>query len=368
MITKTELANLDDLMTEAHSAASVVEVLSAAMGELTDWAGALPDRWAEAGWGTAKLDTSITDMSEAVAALKAPDAVLEHLHTIQAELSRARAIGEAVNAAGATGNLSRFTSDPSTSTARRARRADTAEITETLATSRTAAPAADAPSNPTTVDADADQAPVSGAESAKPTTENGWGSDPDSRVHFHDDGPFGRAIRSMGPDARMDVVGEPLADVLGVLATEVVRGQRTAQAALSAVEKLRDRIPDGTSARLALDRLVAAESAPESPVPAVPDGTPAYLSQLVADLHAVPMVRRDPSRELEPLLAMVADVVAGRAVEGRRFLRDLEGLTDKRHDSLGDVGKFEIDRAVTTAAQALRNQLAAARPATGDQR
>jgi hypothetical protein len=361
MITKTELANLDDLKTEAQSAVDLADVLSSVMGELTEWAGTLPERWAEASWGTAKLDTSINDVSEAVAALKTPDAVLEHLHAIQAELGRARVIGEAVNAAGATGNLSRFISDPATSTARRARRAD---ATETPATGLTVAPGPDAPSNPTTLDTGANQVPVSGAVSAKPISDNGWGSDPESRVHFHDDGPFGRAIRSMGPDARMDVDGEPLADVLGVLATEVVRGQRTAQAALSAVEKLRDRIPDETSARLALDRLVADESAPQAPVPAVPDGTPAYLVRLVADLHAVPMVRRDPSKELEPLLALVDDVTAGRAVEGRRFLRDLEGLTDKRHDSLGDVGKFEIDRAIATASQALRDQLAAPRPAT----
>jgi hypothetical protein len=349
MITKTELANLDDLKTEAQSAVDLADVLSSVMGELTEWASTLPERWAEASWGTAKLDTSINDVSEAVAALKTPDAVLERLYTIQAELGRARAIGEAVNAAGATGNLSRFTSDSPTSTARRARRG------------------AAAPSNPATVVAGATQAPVSGAVSAKPISGNGWGSDPESRVHFHDDGPFGRAIRSMGSDARMDVDGEPLADALGVLATEVVRGQRTAQAALSAVEKLRDRIPDETSARRALDRLVADESASQTPAPAVPDGTPAYLVRLVADLHAVPMVRRDPSKELEPLLALVDDVTAGRAVEGRRFLRDLESLTDKRHDSLGDVGKFEIDRAVAAASQALRDQLAAPRPSTASE-
>jgi hypothetical protein len=326
MIERTELTSVDELASEVQAAVSAIEALTAALGDVKAWSGTLPDRLAGAAWSTDGLDAAIQGVSDAAAVLQTPEAVLEQLRAITAEITKARAIGEAAAEARARGDLNAFNAD--------------------------ATPLA----------------PITGEESVAPVTENGWGSDPNSRVHFHDDGPFGRAIRTMGPHARMDVDGEPLADVLGVLATEVVRGQRTAQEALDAVEKLRDRIPDGTVARLALDRLVADESAPQTLVPPVPPGTPAYLAQLVADLHAVPMVRSDPSKELEPLLAMVNDVTAGRAVEGRRFLRDLESLTDKRHESLGDVGKFEIDRAIAAASQALRDQLAAPRPAAGDQR
>lgn len=324
MIARTELAGVDELASEVQAAVSTIEALSTAVADLKAWSGTLPDRWAGAAWSTERLDAAVQAVADAVAALQTPDEVLEQLLDLAAAITQARTVGEAAAAAGARGDLDAFRGDV------------------------------------------AQQTPVSGEESATPITANGWGSDPDSRIHFHDDGPFGRAIQTMGLHARMDVDGQPLADVLGVLATEVVRGQRTAQAALDAVEQLRDRIPDGTRARLALDRLVADESAPATRVPAVPAGTPPYLARLVADLHAVPMVRRDPSKELEPLLALVDDVAAGRAVVGRRLLRDLEGLTDKRHESLGDVGKFEIDRAVATAAQVLRDQLA--RPATGDQR
>jgi hypothetical protein len=332
-IEQADLERLEDLVHEVKRARSIVVKCTEAAAELNEWGTRLPGRWAATNWSTEGLDTSIAGLVDEAQSLQIPEGFLERLEAIIAAADEARAVGEAAAAVGATGNSSAFTAD------------DTA-----------GRPALSA---------------LTGAESPKPTMPNAWGgADAGARVQFHDDGPYGRAIRSMGPDARMDVDGEPLVDVLGVLATEVVRGQRTAQDALDAVEQLRDRIPTGSRARDALDRLIATESAPSTPAPAVPDGTPAYLARLVADLHAVPMVRRDTDRELKPLLQLVDDVAAGRMVEGRRLLRDLENLTDKRHDSLGDVGKFEIDRAVQTATQALRDQLTArtAPPATGDQR
>lgn len=211
---------------------------------------------------------------------------------------------------------------------------------------------------------------VTGELSPRPLSDNGWGADPSARIHFHDDGPVGQTIRSMGQDARMDVDGEPLGDVLGLLATDVVRGVRSAQEGLDALKTLQSRIPPGSRARAAIDQAVAAMDAPATPLPAVPAETPDYLRGLVEQLHAVPLVRRDPARELKPLLELVDDVVAGR-VQGLRLVSKLEKLSGRRHESLGDCGKFEIDRAIATATQTVTDQLRAARAArmgTGDPR
>jgi hypothetical protein len=208
---------------------------------------------------------------------------------------------------------------------------------------------------------DAMKQPVlTGERSQRELMPNGWGSGGAGPVGFHDDGPFGRTIRELGTDALLDVDGQPLGDVLGMLATEVVRGQRSIQQALDAVAILRERIPAQYAARGVLEHLVATENTPAADaMPEVPDGTPDYLAQLAADLYAVPMVRRGPGRELEPLLTLLDQLAVGQLIEGRRLQAELEQLGNRRHESLGDVGKFEIDRAVQTATNALSDRIAA---------
>jgi hypothetical protein len=188
--------------------------------------------------------------------------------------------------------------------------------------------------------------------SDKPLHENGWGYDPRSVIHYHEDGPIGTAIQYMGADSRLEVDGEPLANVLGVIATSVVRRQRTAQQAVEDLKVLRDRLPQSGLARFRLDRAIEDMDAPPSRVPEVPPGTPEPLRTLVSGLLAVPLVRKDTSKELDPLLGIISDFAAGRT-GGRRMISAVEDLRNRRHESLGDSGKFEIDNAVETAADAL---------------
>ncbi|GAA4439452.1 ADP-ribosyltransferase [Phytohabitans houttuyneae] len=215
--------------------------------------------------------------------------------------------------------------------------ADTAGVTADEPTTAATAPAGGA---------------VTGARSATPPTPNTWGqatggNDP---IHFHDDGEIGTAIKAMGDDALMDIDGEPLADILGRLATDAVLGRGTSQQTLDGIKAVRDRLPDGSQARRQLDLAIDRLDAPDSPAPELPDGTPDALRQLAADLHAVPLVRREPGPEEDALADLATQVAAGR-LSGRRLADAIRRLRNRRHESV--EGKFEIDRAVDRAVAAL---------------
>ena len=188
---------------------------------------------------------------------------------------------------------------------------------------------------------------VSGALSDKPLAENGWGYNPDLPVSYHDDGPIGSAVKGMGAEARMDVDGEPLANVLGVIATDVNAERRTAQQALDDFKALRERLPAGR-ARNQLDFAIGDMDAPRAPAPQLPTAAPAPLQRLAEKLNDVPLVRRDPSREMDDLRRVAAEAAAGR-LGGRRLIEEVRRLENRRHESLGECGKLEIDRAVRAA-------------------
>lgn len=199
--------------------------------------------------------------------------------------------------------------------------------------------------------------PVTGELSDKPLLENTWGDlGNNSSVHYHDDGPVGTAVRYMGPDARMDIDGEPLANVVGRIATDVVRRKTTAQQAVDDLKELRDRLPEGSRATTCVSQAVRDMDGPDTPVPQVPDGTPEVLRDLVRRLHAVPMVRREPDKELQPLLEICGRVAAGDKRALTLMGEEVKRLRNKRHESLGDSGKFEIDDAVNDAVTALKEQ------------
>jgi hypothetical protein len=206
-----------------------------------------------------------------------------------------------------------------------------------------------------TTPAPAEQAggPIEYQMAGNPLVENTWGTfAQDPVVNFHDDGVIGQAIKGMGQDARLDVDRDALANVLGRLATDAVVGRTTSQEALDRLKQIRDRLPESDAKRhlaYAVDQL----DAPSTPPPAVPAGTPPALRELLADLHAVPMVRRDPGKEQEPLLSLINDVTQGRG-GGLRMLRDLRGLQNRRHES--QEGKFEIDRAIARAVKTLEDE------------
>jgi hypothetical protein len=200
-----------------------------------------------------------------------------------------------------------------------------------------------------------DGSPVTGERSDRPLTENQWGRTPSiaTSVNFHDDGEIGEAIKRMGADALMDVDGRPLGDVLGMLATDAVSGRSTSQEVLDKLKVLRERLPEGSAARRQLDMAIMSLDAPDTPVPDVPEGTPEPLRQLMEDLHAVPLVRRDPGPEEGELVDILAQVAAGR-LSGRRLAAAVLRLRNRRHESV--EGKFDIDRAVDRAVAALESR------------
>lgn len=193
---------------------------------------------------------------------------------------------------------------------------------------------------------------ASGQQSARALTPNLWGTfaGTDYPVNFHEDGVIGTAITRMGQDALLDVDGEPLAEMLGRAATDAVVGRASSQQVLDRIRGLRGRLPEGSAARRELDDAVSRLDAPDTPVPEVPAVAPEPLRRLMADLHAVPLVRRDPGREQEPLARILGDFAAGRTA-GARLIIAVRGLRNLRHESV--EGKFEIDRAVDRALEAL---------------
>jgi hypothetical protein len=206
-------------------------------------------------------------------------------------------------------------------------------------------------------------APIEYRMSNTPLLQNTWGSFADGPVvvHYHQDGEIGLAVERMGDDAHLDVDGDALANVLGRLATDAVVGRASSQEVLDRLKELRDRLPASTARRhlaYAVDQL----DAPDTPLPEIPDGTPPALRKLLLDLHGVPLVRRDPSKEVEPLLVIVSDVTQGR-IGGLRLIRAVAGLRNRRHESR--EGKFEIDRAIDRATKALEDERRNRRPPPG---
>lgn len=197
---------------------------------------------------------------------------------------------------------------------------------------------------------------VSGRLSNAPLEKNGWDDmDFTARLAYHSDGPIGSALSNMGREARMDVDGQPLANVLGRIATDVVKGRRTPQDGVNAYKAVRDRLPTTSRARAWLDDAVHQIDAPTGPAPAVPNGTPELLRRLVTQLHAIPLVRHDPATELTPLLEICGQAASGQ-LHGSRLTASLERLANRRHESFGDSGKFAIDDSILSSARTLRGQ------------
>jgi hypothetical protein len=206
-------------------------------------------------------------------------------------------------------------------------------------------------SEPAAADAATPAAPVSGALSTAPLIPNAWDDPTKSKgIRFHRDGEIGTAIKGMGDDARMDIDGEPVANVLGRVATDVVTGQRTTAEGVKAYKDIRDRLPEGSRARRSLDIALMRIDAPASNPPDVPAGTPEPLKTLMRDLHSIPLLRRDP-RETQKL-----QQILGGPIHIGRIKMEIERLKGMRHESEGDAGKFDVDRAVEKALNALDDQ------------
>lgn len=184
---------------------------------------------------------------------------------------------------------------------------------------------------------------------------NGWGFDMKRPTAYHPDGPIGTALFRMGADARLDVDGQPLANVLGRTATDVVMGRRTTQQGIDAYRALRDRMPAGSDARQWLTAAIDQIDAPPATPPTLPAEVPAPVHTLMRRLYDVPLARRaDDRREITALHGIVDQFMAGRT-GGGRLIADLENkLFNHRHESFGDSGKCEIDGATQDCIAQLR--------------
>ena len=201
-----------------------------------------------------------------------------------------------------------------------------------------------------------------GSVNTTPLTPNNWGgSGKDSPVHYHPDGEIGRAVDALGPDARLDVDGLPLAEYLNRLATDGARLEITAQDQVDRLRVLAGRLPDGPGKR-AVAMAANDLDAPQAPAPDVPEGTPEPLARLMADIWAVPMVRRDGAQapEIVGLNKAIARASRGRPSGARLAGMVGSDVLNRRHES--KEGKTEIDAA---ARRAMRDLEAPPAPAAG---
>jgi hypothetical protein len=198
---------------------------------------------------------------------------------------------------------------------------------------------------------------ILGVFTSKPILKNHWGT-PGGEINYHKDGAIGRAVEKLGVYQRMDIDGEPLANVVGKIATEGVRGEKTSREVADALSKLADRLPEGNAKKLLSD------AAKELDIPdrkiAVPDSTPFPLKELAVRLSKIPLAHRTedqvgrPVRKT-PVLDSLAEILKDYAngnVRGFDLIHKIEGLHNTHHES--EEGKFELDRAILEALKGLR--------------
>jgi hypothetical protein len=103
----TELSNIDEYEKELKAVEAAVGLVAEAMDSVRKWGKNLPERWSAAGWGTAGLDRSVHNIAETIGALKMP-AVAEAFSAARGEVTKARDLGEAVDAVKARGKTEAF--------------------------------------------------------------------------------------------------------------------------------------------------------------------------------------------------------------------------------------------------------------------
>lgn len=187
--------------------------------------------------------------------------------------------------------------------------------------------------------------------SDEPLKPNTWGTPPKpGEIHFHDDGAIGTAIKQMGSDAHLEIEGHALANVLGHVATDTVQGRLSAEQQIERLRQIRKRLPPTSQAARELTGAIEKLTAPDTGgAPTLPDVVPKPLHQLATELHAVPIVRRDP-RVMTALQKIGQDFAAGRT-GGGRLLMEVQHLLGHYHES--QEGAFEVRRAVMKAMAAL---------------
>jgi hypothetical protein len=193
-----------------------------------------------------------------------------------------------------------------------------------------------------------------GKFSDKDILKNHWGEFGRGEVGFHPDSAVGKALRYMGEDRKLDVDGEPLANVAGRIATDGVRGKKSSQEVIDELKTLTERLPEGSKARSELTNAIKEMDAPKRTV-SLPSGTPKPLADLARKFEQIPLARRthDATGREEritselTLLAQIADKWSKGQLSGFRLLQEVRGLRNHRHES--QEGKLELDRAIDQA-------------------
>ncbi len=190
-----------------------------------------------------------------------------------------------------------------------------------------------------------------GKFSDKPILENNWGTS-SGEVNFHPDGAIGQALDRMGEDKKLDVNGEPLANVVGKLATDGVRGKLHAEQVRQQLKELAQKLPEGRGKK-ALEGAVEALDAPVRSVQ-IPPHVPDAVKDLSHAFETIPLARRRESEgrrsRSEPVLdrlAKIMDEYSKGRLRGRDLIRQIEDLQQADHES--QEGRFDIIRAVDHA-------------------
>lgn len=200
-------------------------------------------------------------------------------------------------------------------------------------------------------------APIpAGRFSDKPKIPNKWG-DVGGEVAFHDDGPIGQALLGLGQEAKLDVDGDTLENVVGRLATRSVRGDISSEQMITDLKRLDARLPEGR-AKQQLARAIAEIDTPKRDPLSLPPGTPAPMVELMEMLSGIPLAREAPRGKrmsaMEELQKIAQELANGERLRGGPDTAMEQRIYNTIHESYGAEGKFEIDRAVRRAIEEMR--------------
>jgi hypothetical protein len=170
---------------------------------------------------------------------------------------------------------------------------------------------------------------------------------------MHFDGALGKLWNARGDDQHLQVDGHALGNFVTDLGEGITLRRHDTNHALRELRRIRTQLPDASTAAQRVDTAINRLDAPDRPAPALPDNTPQQLKDLMADLNAIPLVRRgydegsgEPFHETDQLAEVTTRWMNGEI--GRSQLeRELEGLLRRRHES--SEGWTEIKVAVGRA-------------------
>ncbi|SNY72913.1 ADP-ribosyltransferase [Paractinoplanes atraurantiacus] len=179
----------------------------------------------------------------------------------------------------------------------------------------------------------------------------GWGID-QGLMHF--DGALGRLWNTLGDDKHLEVDGHALGNIITDLGEGITLRRHDTNHALRELRRIRTHLPDSSTAAQRVDVAIGRLNAPDRPAPALPDKTPQQLKDLMADLNAIPLVRRGYDEgsggvafhETDQLAEVTRRWMNGE-IHRSQLERELEGMLQRRHES--SEGWTEIKVAVGRA-------------------